>query len=141
MVIEVVQHTKEASMERHIHNTNRLPAAIGPYSHSVVASGKFMFTSGILGTRPDGTFAGPTIEEQTRQVILNIRLLLDSMNLTPWNIVKTTIYLKNLEHFTIVNDIYGEMVGGEPPARSTIEVSRLPKDALIEVDAIAICSI
>lgn len=128
-------------MERHIHNTNRLPAAIGPYSHAVFASGRFMFTSGILGTKTDGTFAGPSIEEQARQVILNIRHLLDSANLTPWNIVKTTIYLKNIEHFSIVNDIYGEMVGGEPPARSTVEVARLPKDALIEMDAIAICSV
>ncbi|HWP31046.1 MAG TPA: Rid family detoxifying hydrolase [Fimbriimonadales bacterium] len=127
--------------ERHIINTSRAPAAIGPYSHAVEATGRFFFISGQIGLRPDGKLAGPTIEEQTRQVINNIRGILDAAGMTPANLVKTTIYLTNLEHFSVVNDIYAEMVGAEPPARSTVQVVRLPKDALIEIEAIAVAGV
>ena len=125
-------------MEKHIMNTNRAPAAIGPYSQAIFAEGKFLFVSGQIGMRSDGTMAGDTVEEQTRQVILNFRVVLDAAGLTPSDLVKTTIYLKNLDDFSVVNDIYAEMVGSEPPARATVEVARLPKDALVEIEGIAV---
>jgi 2-iminobutanoate/2-iminopropanoate deaminase len=125
-------------MERHIHSTSRAPAAIGPYSQAVFCSGKMFFVSGQIGMLPDGQMAGDDIESQMRQVIRNIYNILDSAGLSPANLVKTTIFLKDLADFGTVNDIYIEMVGSEPPARSTVEVSRLPKDALVEIEAIAV---
>lgn len=128
-------------MERHIISTSMAPSAIGPYSQAVFAAGKFLFISGQIGLKPDGTMAGPGIEEQTIQVINNLRQILFAAGLDPGDLVKTTIYLTNLEHFGIVNDIYAEMVGAEPPARATVQVSRLPKDALVEIDGIAIAKL
>lgn len=128
-------------MEKHVISTSRAPAAIGPYSQAVIAQGKFLFVSGQIGMTPEGKMAGDSVEEQTRQVIMNLRCVLDAAGMTPANLVKTTIYLKSLSDFATVNEIYSEMVGSEPPARATIEVSRLPKDALIEIDGIAIAGV
>jgi 2-iminobutanoate/2-iminopropanoate deaminase len=128
-------------LERHVVNTNSAPAAIGPYSQAVFAQGKFFFISGQIGMRPDGSMAGETVEEQARQVIMNLRAILLAGGLDPGDLVKTTIYLTDLSHFSVVNDIYAEMVGGEPPARATVQVSGLPKGALVEIEAIAIARI
>lgn len=128
-------------MERHIHNTSRIPAPIGPYSHGVFVHGKLFFMSGQIGMRSDGSMAGPDVETQTKQALLNILALLDSAGMSAANIVKTTIFLKDLNDFGKVNDIYGEMIGSEPPARSTVEVARLPKDALVEIEAIAVVGV
>lgn len=125
-------------MERHVISTSRAPAAIGPYSQAIFAQGKFLFLSGQIGMMPDGSMAGDTIEAQTRQVIMNLRCLLDAAGLDPGDLVKTTIYLKDMADFAVVNDIYSEMVGSEPPARATVQVTKLPKDALVEIDGIAI---
>jgi 2-iminobutanoate/2-iminopropanoate deaminase len=128
-------------LERHVVNTNSAPAAIGPYSQAVFAQGKFFFISGQIGMRPDGSMAGETVEEQAHQVIMNLRAILLAGGLDPGDLVKTTIYLTDLSHFSVVNDIYAEMVGGEPPARATVQVSGLPKGALVEIEAIAIARI
>lgn len=128
-------------MERHVISTSRAPAAIGPYSQAIFAQGKFLFVSGQIGMTADGSMAGDTIEAQTRQAILNLRCILDAAGLTASDLVKTTIYLKDLGDFAVVNDIYAEMVGSEPPARATVQVSRLPKDALVEIDGIAVAPI
>lgn len=128
-------------MERHVINTSRAPSAIGPYSQAVVAQGKFLFISGQIGMRPDGTMAGESVEDQTRQIILNLRALLDAAGMDTGNLVKTTIYLRSMADFAMVNEIYGEMVGSEPPARATVEVSNLPKDALVEIEAVAIAGV
>ncbi|MCH8274291.1 MAG: RidA family protein [Armatimonadetes bacterium] len=125
-------------MERHTHNTSRAPAAIGPYSQAVFAEGKFLFVSGQLGMHPDGEMAGDTIEEQTRQALSNLLAILDSAGMSTANLVKTTIYLKDMDDFAAVNEIYGGMIGSEPPARAAVQVARLPKDALIEIDGIAV---
>ncbi|MGI8922796.1 MAG: Rid family detoxifying hydrolase [Fimbriimonadales bacterium] len=128
-------------MERHVISTSRAPAAIGPYSQAIFAQGKFLFLSGQIGMMPDGSMAGDTIEAQTRQVIMNMRCLLDAAGLDPGDLVKTTIYLKDMADFAVVNDIYSEMVGSEPPARATMQVAKLPKDALVEIDGIAIAPV
>ncbi|MBA3726426.1 MAG: hypothetical protein H0W86_08230 [Armatimonadetes bacterium] len=128
-------------MERHVISTSRAPAAIGPYSQAIFAQGKFLFLSGQIGMMPDGSMAGDTIEAQSRQVIMNLRCLLDAAGLDPGDLVKTTIYLKDMADFAVVNDIYSEMVGSEPPARATVQVAKLPKDALVEIDGIAIAPV
>jgi 2-iminobutanoate/2-iminopropanoate deaminase len=128
-------------MERHIISTSRAPSAIGPYSQAIFASGRFLFISGQLGLRPDGQLAGNTVSEQTRQAMNNIFAVLDAAGLTPGELVKTTIFLKDLNDFSVVNEVYSEFVGSEPPARSTVEVARLPKDALVEIEAIALAPI
>lgn len=114
------------------------PAAIGPYSQAVRA-GNFVFLSGMLGIDPQtGSFAGATIAKQTHQILKNIAALLASEGLTADNVVKTTVFLKNLSEFNEVNTIYAELFGANPPARSCVEVSRLPKDALVEIECIAV---
>jgi len=128
-------------LERHVVSTSAAPAAIGPYSQAIFAQGKFFFISGQIGMRPDGSMAGDTVEEQTRQVIMNLRAILFAGGLDAGDLVKTTIYLTDMAHFSVVNDIYAEMVGGEPPARATVQVSGLPKGALVEIDAIAIARV
>jgi 2-iminobutanoate/2-iminopropanoate deaminase len=128
-------------MERHTHNTSRIPAPIGPYSHGVFVQGKLFFMSGQIGMKTDGCMAGDDIEAQTRQTLLNIFALLDSAGMSAANIVKTTIFLKDLNDFSAVNDVYSDMVGSEPPARSTVQVARLPKDALVEIEAIAVAGV
>ena len=125
-------------MERHVVSTSAAPAAIGPYSQAIFAQGKFFFISGQIGMKADGSMAGSTVEEQTRQIIMNLRAILFAGGLDPGDLVKTTIYLTDMNDFSTVNEIYGEMVGGEPPARATIQVSGLPKGALVEIEAIAI---
>lgn len=123
-------------MEKHVISTSRAPAAIGPYSQAIKV-GKHLFISGQIGMRPDGTMAGDNVAEQTRQIVMNLRCVLDAAGLDPGHLVKTTIYLTNINDFAEVNEIYSEMVGSEPPARATVEVSRLPKDALVEIEGIA----
>jgi 2-iminobutanoate/2-iminopropanoate deaminase len=123
-------------MERKTHNSEGIPAAIGPYSHAAFA-GNLFFTSGQLGLLPDGSFAGEDVETQTRQACKNLQLLLQSAGLSFQNVVKSTIFLKNMDDFPIVNKVYGEFVGDDPPARSTVEVARLPKDGLVEIEIIA----
>lgn len=125
-------------MERHVVSTSAAPAAIGPYSQAIFAQGKFFFISGQIGMKPDGSMAGDTVEDQTRQVIMNLRAILFAGGLDSGDLVKTTIYLTDMADFSAVNDIYAEMVGGEPPARATVQVSGLPKGALVEIEAIAI---
>ena len=127
-------------MERHIVSTSAAPAAIGPYSQAVFAQGKFFFISGQIGMKADGTMADG-IENQTRQVILNLRAILFAGGLDPGDLVKTTIYLMDMNDFATVNEIYSEMVGSEPPARATVQVSGLPKGALVEIEAIAIARV
>jgi 2-iminobutanoate/2-iminopropanoate deaminase len=127
-------------LERHVVSTSAAPAAIGPYSQAIFAQGKFFFISGQIGMKPDGTMANG-IEGQTRQVIMNLRAILFAGGLDAGDLVKTTIYLTNMNDFAEVNDIYSEMVGSEPPARATVQVSALPKGALVEIDAIAIARV
>lgn len=118
-------------------NSTKAPSAIGPYSQAVDKDG-FIFVSGQLPIDENtGEFAGQTIKEQAKQSLENIKFILEEAGLEMKDITKTTILLKDLEDFVIVNEIYGSYFSEPFPARATYEVSRLPKDALIEIEAIA----
>ena len=112
------------------------PAAIGPYSQGV-RSGSLCFCSGMLPIDPaSGALVGETAREQTGQVMKNLAALLASLGLTPAHVVKTTVFLTDLSAFPEVNEVYGALFSENPPARSCVEVSRLPKDALVEIECI-----
>lgn len=118
-------------------NSTKAPSAIGPYSQAVDKDG-FIFVSGQLPIDENtGEFAGQTIKEQAKQSLENIKFILEEAGLEMKDITKTTILLKDLEDFVVVNEIYGSYFAEPFPARATYEVSRLPKDALIEIEAIA----
>ena len=117
--------------------TTRAPAAIGPFSQAVGYGGLF-FLSGQIALDPHtGEMAHGGIEAQTRQVMDNLGAVLEAAGLDFSHVLRATIYLKNMSDFSHVNDIYAGYFDENPPARATVEVSRLPKDALIEIDAIA----
>lgn len=117
--------------------TKNAPQALGPYSQAIKV-GEYLFLSGQIPINPaSNKVEAVGIKEQTRQVMDNIRSILESEELGLENIVKTTIFITDMEQFSIVNEEYGAILGSHRPARSTIEVSRLPKDVLIEIEAIA----
>src|SRR5437867_12974676 len=117
--------------------TNEAPAAIGPYSQAV-RSGSFLFCSGQIPLDPkSGEIVSGDIAAQTRRVLDNIAAVLRAEGLTFDNVVKTTIFLTNLDDFQIVNEVYGSYFKQNPPARSTVQVSALPKDANVEIEVIA----
>lgn len=119
--------------------TEKAPAAIGPYSQGV-RCGDMVFVSGQLPIDPStGAFAGEDIVSQTRQSLTNIRAILESDGLTMENIVKTTVLLKNISDFGAMNEVYATFFEGECPARAAFEVAALPKDSLIEIEAVAYC--
>lgn len=118
-------------------NSIKAPSAIGPYSQAVDKDG-FIFVSGQLPIdETTGAFAGEDIASQTKQSLQNIKYILEEAGLEMKDISKTTILLKNIEDFAIVNEVYGQFFTAPYPARATYEVARLPKDALIEIEAIA----
>ena len=110
------------------------PAAIGPYSHAVRAEGRFLFCSGQVALRPDGSLVEGDVRAQTEQVCLNIRSVLSAAGLTPENIVKTKIFLSSIDHFATVNEVYGSLFESDPPARSTVAVLGLPKNVDVEIE-------
>ncbi|MGA8942987.1 MAG: RidA family protein [Thermoactinomyces sp.] len=116
--------------------TNDAPQAIGPYSQAVEV-GELVFTSGQIPMTPQGTLVTGGIEEQTHQVMKNVQAVLHAAGSDLNHVIKTTIFLKDLDLFSQVNEIYGRYFSEHQPARSCIEVSRLPKEALIEIEAIA----
>ncbi len=116
----------------------KAPAAIGPYCHAVV-QGNLAFCSGQIPLDPETmTIVGKTIGEQTTQVMKNIEAVLSEVGTTPDKIIKTTIFLKSMDDFTDMNKVYEACLKGHKPARSTVEVARLPKDAKIEIECIAV---
>lgn len=119
--------------------TDQAPAAIGPYSQAV-RGGDYAFVSGQLPIDPaTGAFAGEDIASQTRQSLTNIKAILESEGLTMANVVKTTVLLKNIADFGAMNEVYATFFEGACPARAAFEVAALPKDALVEIEAIAYC--
>nr|WP_288830033.1 RidA family protein [uncultured Clostridium sp.] len=119
--------------------TEKAPAAIGPYSQGV-RGGDYVFVSGQLPIDPaTGTFAGEDIASQTRQSLTNIKAILESGGLSMNQVVKTTVLLKNINDFAAMNEVYATFFQGECPARAAFAVAALPKDALVEIEAIAYC--
>jgi len=115
--------------------THDAPAAIGPYSQAMV-SGDLMFTSGQIPLRPDGSLVEGGIEVQTQQVFDNLRAVIEAAGATLEQVVKTTVFLKDMQDFAAMNGIYAKAFGSHCPARSTVQVARLPRDVLVEIEAI-----
>ena len=125
-------------MGKKVIQTDKAPKAIGPYSQAVQA-GNFLFLSGQIPLDPKtGELVKGDIGQQTQQVLENIRGVLESQELGMEDVVKVTIFLKNIGDFSRVNEVYGTYFSSSPPARSTVEVARLPRDADIEIEAIAV---
>lgn len=119
-------------------STDKAPAAIGPYSQAILANG-FLFTAGQIALDPaSGQLIAGGVSEQTERVMSNLEAVLTEAGLGWGDVVKTTVYLQDLSHFPVVNELYGKRLGAARPARSTVQVSGLPRGALIEIDAIAI---
>lgn len=119
-------------------STSDAPAAIGPYSQAIV-TGNFVFCSGQIPLDPvTMQIVGDEIEAQTRQVFKNIQAVLKAENLTLSNIVKCTVFMKNLDDFGKMNTVYAEEFGPNKPARSTVQAVRIPRDVLIEIECIAV---
>lgn len=118
-------------------NSPNAPAAIGPYSHSVKANG-FLFVSGQIARTPAGEMIMNTIEDEAHQVMHNIRAILEESDMTFDNVVKATIFLKNMDNFAKVNEVYGSYFFQDYPARETVQVSKLPLDVNVEISVIAV---
>jgi 2-iminobutanoate/2-iminopropanoate deaminase len=117
--------------------SDRAPRAIGPYSQAVRA-GDLVFASGQIPIDPTtGEFVAGGIAEQTEQVLRNLRAVFEAAGLTMNHIVKTTVFLADMDDFTAMNEVYGRFFGVEPPARATVQAARLPRDARVEIEAIA----
>jgi 2-iminobutanoate/2-iminopropanoate deaminase len=118
--------------------TDRAPKAIGPYSVGIKTS-QLIFTAGQLGIIPEsGNIIEGGIETETKQAILNIQHILEEVGSSLSLVVKTTVYLRDMTEFNLMNMIYAEFFNENPPARSTVQVAALPKGAAIEIDAIAL---
>ena len=118
--------------------TDRGPRPIGPYSQAVRANG-FLFVSGQVALDPrTGAMAGPDVQEQTERTLENLKGILEAAGSNLHHVVKTTVFLRDMNDFAAMNEVYARYFTAAPPARSTVQVSRLPKDALVEIDAVAI---
>jgi 2-iminobutanoate/2-iminopropanoate deaminase len=117
--------------------TKNAPAAIGPYSQGIIVNNLF-FSSGQIPLTPEGVLVEGSIEEQTRQVFRNLEAVLQEAGASLETVVKATVFLKDMNDFSVVNDIYAEFFGDHKPARSCVEVARLPKDAKIEIEVVAL---
>ena len=125
-------------MKKRVIQTDKAPKAIGPYSQAIQA-GNMIFLSGQIPLDPrTGEVVLGDIRKQTVRVLENLKGMLESQNLGMEDVVKTTIFLKNLDYFNQVNDVYGTYFSSSPPARSTVEVARLPRNVEIEIEAIAL---
>lgn len=126
-----------SAKNRKIVHTEKAPAAIGPYSQAVLQSG-WLFCSGQIGLDPESqTLVTGGSPAETRQVLANLSAVLEASGLSFADVVKTTIYLADLQDFALVNEIYAVAFGEHAPARATVEVAALPKGARVEIDCIA----
>ena len=123
---------------KNIIKTDKAPAAIGPYSQAVEVNG-MVYTSGVIPVDPaTGALAGETAAEQAEQVFTNLKNLIEASGTSMENIVKTVVFLKDMEDFAAVNGVYAKYFPQPYPARSCVEVARLPKDVALEVEAVAV---
>ena len=126
------------TVTRQVVNTHSAPSPIGPYNQAIVAEGRFLFSAGQVAIDPkSGDFVEGDIKVQTRQVLENLKAVLESARADLGNVVKTTVFLRDIGDFGPMNEVYAEYFNDSPPARTTVEVARLPKDAKVEIDVIA----
>jgi 2-iminobutanoate/2-iminopropanoate deaminase len=117
-------------------HTDSAPAAIGPYAQAIEADG-WVFTSGQVALKADGSFADGDIDVQTTQVFQNLEAVLKAAGVSFANVVKTTVFLADFNDFARMNAIFEKYFGGHKPARSTVQVARLPRDAKVEIELVA----
>ncbi|QQD84660.1 RidA family protein [Jeotgalicoccus sp. ATCC 8456] len=117
-------------------NSNKAPAAVGPYSHGV-KTGNLFYSSGQVPLTLEGKIVSEDVKEQTKQVLDNVGGVLEAAELSYENVVKTTIFITNMNDFALINEVYGTYFTGKLPARSCVEVSRLPLDAKVEIEVVA----
>jgi 2-iminobutanoate/2-iminopropanoate deaminase len=118
--------------------TDRGPKPIGPYSQAIRANG-FLYVSGQIALdAKTGALVGTTIQEQTERTLENVKGIVEGSGLNMHHVVKTTVFLKDMNDFAAMNEVYARYFTSAPPARSTVQVARLPKDALVEMEAIAV---
>ena len=120
-------------------STKEAPAAIGPYSQAVIVNG-MLYTSGQIGLLPSGEMVDESVERQTHQVMNNLKYVLAEAGAQLKDVVKTTIFLADIDDFATVNEIYAHYFGSHKPVRSTVAVKTLPKNAKVEIDCMAIVS-
>ena len=125
---------KEINLMKIIQTPNA-PAAIGPYSQAIKV-GDLLFTSGQIPLRADGTLNEGDITAQTIQVLANLKAVIEAAGGSLNRVVKTTVFMKNLDDFAEMNQVYGDTFGNHTPARSTVQVAKLPRDVLVEIEAI-----
>jgi 2-iminobutanoate/2-iminopropanoate deaminase len=116
-------------------DTNAAPKAIGPYSQAIIVDG-WLYSSGQIPLRPDGELSARGIEEQTEQVFDNLVAVLREAGATLNDVVKTTVFIQDLNDFARLNAVYERRFGAHKPARSTVQVARLPRDALVEIEVV-----
>ena len=119
-------------------STQDAPQAIGPYSQAIKAGGLVFISGQIAIDPPSGNIIGGTVVEQTERVLENLGAILRAAGSDYGRVVKCTVFLKSMSDFGAMNEVYGRYFGDKPPARSTVEVARLPKDVLVEIDVIAL---
>jgi len=126
-------------MKRKTVSTSRAPAAIGPYSQAVVAADQFVYTAGQIPIDPrTGQIVDEDIVVQTRQALQNLQSVLEAAGSGLSAVIKTTVFLKDMNDFAAMNDVYQEFFPEAPPARSAVEVARLPKDVRVEIEAVGL---
>ena len=118
-------------------NTDKAPAAVGPYVQAILA-GNTLFSSGQLGLVPATGELPEGVEAQTRQSLANVQAILDEAGFAKSDVVKTTVFIRDMSDFATVNAIYADFFGDSRPARSYVEVARLPKDGLVEIEFVAV---
>jgi 2-iminobutanoate/2-iminopropanoate deaminase len=124
-------------MTRSVVSTGGAPQAIGPYSQAIVLD-NLVFCSGQIPLTPEGTLVEGDTAAQTRQVLTNLKGVLEAAGSSLAHVLKTTVFLADMNDFQAMNAVYGEFFAADPPARSTVQVSRLPRDVRVEIEAIAV---
>jgi len=124
-------------MDKKIINTTNAPGAIGPYNQGIV-TGNLLFTSGQLPMHPETCEVPEGIDAQTVQVMENLKAIIEAAGVGLENVVKTNVYIQNMDDFAAVNKIYASYFTENPPARACVEVSKMAKNSLVEIDAIAV---
>lgn len=118
-------------------STNKAPAAIGPYSQGIVVN-NLLFTSGQIPLTPEGKIVSTDVVEQTHQVFRNLQAILEEAGTSFDHVIKSTVFIKNMDDFQTINEVYAQYFSTHKPARSCVEVARLPKDVLVEIELIAL---
>jgi 2-iminobutanoate/2-iminopropanoate deaminase len=130
-------YLKQGAKEMKQVQTKAAPQAIGPYSQGIIVNNMF-YSSGQIPLRPDGTLVEGGIQEQTEQVFENLKAVLETAGASLSTVVKATVFIKDMNDFAQLNEVYGKYFADHKPARSCVEVARLPKDVLVEIEVVAL---